>query len=151
LAYACFARILCNGWLQALPSPGACTAFLRQQRQAHPRNRASCAALAADYHAWLQQLAADQGLDLLAPPKGTRREDWVAPSYQHLGERDGLAVLRKATQPQRIAVRYARRGHARDLVRRWVKVSYFSLRDAQPGRLLVRLCPSFPFNLTVGL
>src|SRR5262245_56945318 len=150
LAYACFARILCNGWIQALQSPGACTAFLRQQRQAHTLNRAYFAALAADYHAWVQQLATEQGLDILKPPRGARREDWVAPSYQRLGQRDGLAVLLKATEPERIAVSYARRGHALDLVRRWVKVYYFYLRDAQLGRLFLRLGPYFPFSLTVS-
>jgi hypothetical protein len=147
LGYAGFDRILGNGWRQARQSPGAGTAFLQQRRQARARNRASVAALAADYPDWVQQLAADQGLDLLEPPKGTRREDWVAPSYQHLGDRDGLAVLRKATAPERIAVSYARRGHALDLARRWVQVYYFYLRDQHLGRLCLRLCPYFPFHI----
>jgi hypothetical protein len=151
LGYACFDRILCNGWIQALQSPGACTAFLHQRRQARELNRAYFAALAADYHDWVQQLAADQGLDILEPPKGTRREDWVAPYYQQLGERDGLAVLLKATEPERIVVSYARRGHALDLARRWVKVYYFYLRDQHLGRLFLRICPYFPFNVTAWL
>jgi hypothetical protein len=149
--YSCFDRILLNGFIPLLQHPGALATFLRCQRQAPTLTRAYFASLANDYHLWVQRFAQQQDLAILQPPKEARREDLVAPYFQQLAGRPGVAVILQAIEPERIAVSYAKQGHAVGLVRRWVKLYYFYLQDPQCGRMFLRLCPYFPHNLVAWL
>jgi hypothetical protein len=149
--YSCFDRILLNGFVPLLQNPGALVTFLRTQRQASDLTRRYFAQLAKDYHLWVQQFAQQHQLDILEPAKDARREDLVNPYFQQLAGRSGVAVILKATEPERIAVSYARQGHAVGLSRRWVKLYYFYLQDEHCGRMFLRLCPYFPHNLGAWL
>jgi hypothetical protein len=50
-----------------------------------------------------------------------------------------------------VAVSYPKRGHFVELAERYVNLYYFYLRDAELGRLWLRVCPYFPFNAQVCL
>jgi hypothetical protein len=150
-AYSCFDRLLLNAYIQRLMCPGGVVSFLRDQRQASAITPAYLRNISSTYHHWLQEQAQQAGLEIVQPPPGVRREDWVAPYYQQLGDQAGVAVILKCRERARIAVSYPKRGHHLELIWRYVNLYYFYLQDAQLGRLFVRLCPYFPFNAQVCL
>jgi hypothetical protein len=150
-AYSCFDRMIFNGYIPLLQHPGAVHNFLKHQRQADNLTRRYLSGISHTYHAWVDQFAQQQGLDLLELPKDARREEWVQPYFERLQGRPGIAVLVKALEPERIAVSYSKNSDAIGLTRRCVKVYYFYLQDAQAGRMFVRICPYFPFNIAVWM
>jgi hypothetical protein len=122
--------------------------FLRNQRQAQRLNRAYFAGISGDYHAWINRYAQEAGVAIVEPEKGVRREDWVEPYFQELGTRHGIAVILKAREPERIACHFAKSNDIK-VESRHVNLFYFYLNDPHCGRMFVRLCPYFPFNITV--
>jgi hypothetical protein len=67
-----------------------------------------------------------------------------------LGDRPGIAVILKAREPERMAVHRAKSGEL-TVERRHVDLYYFYLQDRQCGRMFLRICPYFPFNIRVWL
>jgi len=152
-SYSCFDRMICNGSLQQFQHTkraGTIVWFLRTQRQAPPLTRAYFAKISRDYHEWLTHYAQEKGIDIVEPPDDIRREDWVEPYYQQLGKRHGVAVILKAREPERIAVHFAKYNKIA-VERRFVNLYYFYLQDPQCGRMFLRLCPYFPFNIRIWL
>jgi hypothetical protein len=152
-SYSCFDRIICNGCMQQFQHSkrsGSIVWFLRTQRQAPPLTRAYFAKLSRDYHVWLTHHAQEKGIDIVEPPADIRREDWVEPYYQQLGKRQGIAVILKAREPERIAVHFAKSNDI-TVERRYVNLYYFYLHDEHYGRMFLRLCPYFPFNIRLWL
>jgi hypothetical protein len=152
-SYSCFDRMICNGCLQQFQHSkrhGTIAWFLRTQRQAPRLNRAYLAKVSSDYHEWLTHYAQDKRLDVVEPPADVRREDWVEPYYQQLGQREGIAVILKVREPERIVVHFAKSNHLA-VEQRYVNLYYFYLQDAQCGRMFLRLCPYFPFNIRLWL
>ena len=90
-------------------------------------------------------------MQIVEPPKGVRREDWVEPFYQRLGTRFGIAVILKSRENARIAVSYptASGGNRIEVYTRFVWQYYFYLRDQDWGRMFLRICPYFPFNARI--
>ena len=150
-SYSCFDRLILKGQINSLQRPGSVVWFLKNQRQAPFLDRAYFAKISRDYHLWVEDFARQQGLDIVEPEKRIRREEYVEPYYQRLGGRPGVAVILKAREPERFAVSYARQGFRIDLDRRWANVYSFYLQDPRAGRLFLRVCPYFPFNLCVWL
>src|SRR3954454_7990506 len=93
LDYACFDRILLNGVIQVLQNPACVVGFLKEKRQATRVTPAYFKAISTDYHHFLQALAEKREVAILQPPKGVRREEWVAPFYERLQGQHGLAVI----------------------------------------------------------
>lgn len=52
--------------------------------------------------------ALEKDFPIIEPEKDVRREDWVEPYYQQLGERPGIAVILKCREWERIVVHFAR-------------------------------------------
>jgi hypothetical protein len=144
--YSCFDRILCLGGVQAFQRAPFVVHFLREHRQARPITPAFLRGISADYHRWLADKAARDGVPIVEPPAGVRREDWVQPYFEHYGSRPGTAVILKCRERARVAVSLPSRGCFVALQFRHVQVYYFYHNDPQCGRLFVRLCPYFPFN-----
>jgi len=155
--YSCFDRIILNGMIrpfQHTACGGTVRWFLREKRQI-TCSRAAFARIANDYHDWIDQYAADQHLDILQPQQDTdllkiEREDLVEPHFQNLGQREGVAVILKLREPERIACYQARTDDIA-ILRRNVLLYYFYLKDQHCGRMFLRICPYFPFNITVWL
>jgi hypothetical protein len=108
--YSCFDRLILHGSIRSFHHTacgGTVRWFLRERRQL-TCSRASFGRIANDYHDWIDQYAADQHLDLLQPQPDTdllkvSREDLVEPFFQNLGQREGVAVILKLREPERIA------------------------------------------------
>lgn len=150
-SYSCFDRILLNGSIlpfQHTQRAGTIRWFLRNHRQAQRLNRAYFAGISREYCGWIDRYAQEAGVAIIQPEKNVRREEWVEPYFQELGSRDGLAVILKAREPERIVCHYARSNEIK-VERRFVNLYYFYLNDPHCGRMFVRLCPYFPFNLCV--
>jgi len=149
--YACCDRILLNGAIQVLQIPVRAVAFLRQRRLADRVTPAYLRAISADYHHFVQALAEQRHVEIVQPPKGVRRDEWVEPFYQQLLGQPGIAVILKSRENARVAVSFPRRGDQVELLSRCVQLYYFYLQDRDFGRMFVRVCPYFPFNARVCL
>jgi len=149
-SYSCFDRMILNGFIPAFQHSkraGTIHWFLHTQRQAKKVDRAYFRRLSGNYHQWVQEYAAAQGIEIVVPKK-VRREDWVEPYFQNLGGQPGIAVILKARERERIALHLPSCNQlAVDF--RNVDLYYFYLDDPQCGRMFVRICPYFPFNVRV--
>jgi len=150
--YSCFDRIILNGCI--LPfmhtkRAGTIWWFLRTHRHIEP-SRAAFAGISRDYHEWVRGHAQQTGVDIVEPEKGTCREELVDPYFRQLGQRTGVAVILKAREPERVAWHFAQANRVA-VDRRNVDLYYFYLNDPQCGRMYVKICPYFPFNISVWL
>ena len=149
--YHCFDRILCYARVPAFLNMGSAVQFLKTHRQASRLNPAFFRNISNEYHGWLEEQVQQAGLPLVDAPAdpNIRRHDWVQPYYRQLGNRAGVAVILKARESARVIVS-DRNGYLQP-ANRFVNLYYFYLRDPQCGRLFVRLCPYFPFNVQLCL
>ena len=150
-SYECFDRILLNAIIQILQYPASVVGFLKDKRGLSTITPSYFKAVSTDYHRFVQDLAQQRGLQIVEPPKGVRRDEWVEPFYQQLRGQPGIAVILKSRENARIAVSYPRQGHHVELCNRFVWQYYFYLQDPDFGRMFLRLCPYFPFNARVCL
>jgi hypothetical protein len=144
--YSCFDRILLNGVIQVLQNPACVVGFLKEKRQASRVTPAYFRAISTDYHHFVQAFAERRGVEIVQPPKGVRREEWVEPFYQQLQGQSGIAVILKSREIARVAVSSPRQGDHVELLNRFVQQYYFYLQDPDFGRMFVRVCPYFPFS-----
>src|SRR5688572_3121072 len=152
-SYSCFDRIICNGSvLQFVHTKraGSIIWFLRTHRQVKQINRACLTKISGAYHDWLESYVQEAGIDIVEPEGDVRREDLVQPYYRQLGRRSGVAVILRAREPERMVVHFAKSNQVA-VECRHVNLYYFYLQDAQCGRMFVRICPYFPFNIRVWL
>jgi len=151
--YSCFDRMLLNAVVQPMQQPAMIVGFLDKCRQVPSISKAYFRGVSEDYHRFVGRLAATQHVQIVEPPKGVRREEWVEPFYQRFGSRFGIAVILKSRENARIAVSYptARGGNRIEVYTRFVWQYYFYLRDQDWGRMFLRICPYFPFNARVCL
>jgi hypothetical protein len=149
--YSCFDRILLNGVIQVLQNPACVVGFLKEKRQADRVTPASFKAISADYHHFVRAFAEQRHVEILVPPKGVRREEWVEPFYQRLQGQPGMAVILKARENARVAVSSPQQGDHVELLNRFVQQYYFYLQDRDFGRMFLRICPYFPFSARICL
>jgi hypothetical protein len=143
--YSCFDRILCNGIIQPLQNGWNVRDFFERRGQAVDKK--FLVAMSVKYHHWVAQEAAAQAIDIVEPEKEVRREELVQPYFERLQGRHGLAVILRCREPERIAVCYSKCDNFVELARRWVKLYYFYIQHPQCGRMFLRVCPHFPFNV----
>jgi hypothetical protein len=151
--YSCFDRMILNGCI--LPfmhteRAGTICWFLQTHRHIEQLSRAAFAKISRDYHEWVREHAQQTGVEIVEPEKGIRREDLVEPYFRQLGQRTGVAMIVKAREPERLAWYHAKT-HKIAVDRRHVDLYYFYLNDPQCGRMYVKICPYFPFNISVWL
>jgi hypothetical protein len=151
--YSCFDRILLNGCILPFSHTergGTIRWFLKTHRHIDCLSRAAFGKISHDYHGWVGSFAHQAGVEIVLPEKDDRREDIVAPYFRQLGGRTGVAVILKAREPERVAWHYATTDQIA-VLRRYVDLYYFYLNDPQCGRMFVKVCPYFPFNISVWL
>jgi hypothetical protein len=143
--------MLLNAVVQPMQQPARIVGFLDKCRQVPSITKAYFRSVSEDYHRFVTRLAAAQRVQIVEPPKGVRREDWVEPYYQRLGTRFGIAVILKSRENARIAVSYptASGGNRIEVYTRFVWQYYFYVRDQDWGRMFLRICPYFPFNARI--
>jgi hypothetical protein len=149
--YSCFDRLLLHGYIRALYSGGSVVSFLRQRRGAKLVSPSYLKYISSEYHAQVEQLAFRQGLEIVTPPDDVRRHDWVEPYFQQLGPHTGLAVILKCREKARVAACYPSRNYHIEPAWRFVNLYYFYLQDELLGRMFLRVCPYFPFDVQVYL
>ena len=151
LQYSCFDRMLLNAVVQPMQRPAMIVGFLDKCKHVPSITKAYFRGISEDYHRFVGQLASAQGVQIVEPPKGVRREDWVEPFYKAFGQRFGIVVILKSRENARVAVSYPtpRGGNRIEVCTRFVWQYYFYLRDHEWGRMFLRICPYFPFNARV--
>ena len=151
LQYSCFDRMLLNAVVQPMQRPALIVGFLDKRKHVPSITRAYFRQVSEDYHRFVGQMASAQGVQIVEPPKGVRREDWVEPFYTAFGRRFGIVVILKSRENARVAVSYPTPsgGNRIEVCTRFVWQYYFYLRDREWGRMFLRICPYFPFNARV--
>jgi hypothetical protein len=150
-SYSGFDRILFNAIIQPLQQPPIVVGYLDKIRKAPPLSPKYFRQISQDYHRWVEDMAQSQGLRIVEPPKGIRREDWVEPFYRRLRSPATIAVILKSRENARVAVSYPTKtgGHRIELYSRFVWQYYFYVQDVDFGRMFLRICPYFPFNARI--
>jgi hypothetical protein len=157
-SYSCFDRLILNGGIgcfQHSKRGGTIRWFLENRRHARRVCHAYFTQISGKYHEWIADYAHQQALDIVEPPKkidgeDVRREQWVEPYFQKLGSNHGVAVILKARESERIAWHYAK-ANSIEVAHRFVNLYYFYIHDAYLGRMFLRICPYFPFNIRVWI
>src|SRR5579859_5801033 len=151
LQYACFDRMLLNAVVQPMQRPAFIVGFLDKCKHVPSITRAYFRQASEDYHEFVAELAVKQRIQIVEPPKGVRREDWVEPFYKSFGRRFGIVVILKSRENARVAVSYATPsgGNRIEVCTRFVWQYYFYLRDQDWGRMFLRISTYFPFNARV--
>jgi hypothetical protein len=146
--YRCFDRVLFNVFVPAWQCAAVLVGLLTKSRNVPAISRAYLKSVSEEYHAKVKTLAAEQGVAIVQPPKGVRRDEWVEPYYRRLRGRAGIAVILKNREAARIAVSYPTKsgGYHLELLQRFVDQYYFYIQDADFGKMFLRLCPYLPFN-----
>jgi hypothetical protein len=152
-SYSCFDRLILHGGVQKFQRSfqgGNIVWFLRNHFDGRWVDRALFGEISSGYHDWVKGYAQQAGLDIVEPDKDGRREQLVEPYFQQLGVHAGVAVILKAREKERIAVHWSG-GDKIGVQERYVNLYYFYLQDPQCGRMFLRICPYFPFNIRVWL
>jgi hypothetical protein len=149
--YRCFDRMLCSARVQHFHFPAAVCGYLMRRHQVRTVTASLLKSISAEYHAWLESTAEQRGIPLVEPPREVRRTDWVQPYFDQLGGRDGVAVILRVREQERIAVGYPSRGNLVELAQRFINLYYFYLQHPTCGRMWLRLSPYFPFPARVCL
>jgi hypothetical protein len=149
--YSCFDRMLLNAIVQPMQRPALIVGYLDKCKHVPSISRAYFRQVSEGYHQFVADLAVKQRIQIVEPPKGVRREDWVEPFYKSFGRRFGIVVILKSRENARVAVSYATPsgGNRIEVCTRFVWQYYFYLRDRDWGRMFLRICPYFPFNARV--
>ena len=106
LQYSCFDRMLLNAVVQPMQQPALIVGFLDKCKHVTSITKAYFRQVSEDYHRFVAQMASAQGVQIVEPPKGVRREDWVEPFYKAFGRRFGIVVILKSRENARVAVSY---------------------------------------------
>lgn len=146
--YSCFDRMLLNAIVQPMQRPALIVGYLDKCKHVPSLTKAYFRQVSDDYHRFVGQLALRHGVQIVEPPKGVRREDWVEPFYKTFGRHFGIVVILKSRENARVAVSYPTSGGGNriEVCTRFVWQYYFYLRDHDWGRMFLRICPYFPFN-----
>ncbi|HZO27653.1 MAG TPA: hypothetical protein VFH48_16880 [Chloroflexota bacterium] len=106
----CWDRIVLNGYLDRLQRPENVVYFFREVVGAPSVTPEVLASRTGPYRAWVDRYAAEQGIPVLAAPKGVRKEEVVAPYYRRLrGEEEGVACILTSLEQARTFVSYTPR------------------------------------------
>jgi hypothetical protein len=146
--YSCFDRLVLNVIVPAWQCAAVLVGLLQKSRGVQAISRAYLKSVSEEYHAMVQSLAVAQGIPVVQPPKGVRRDEWVEPFYRRLHGQNGIAVILKNREGARVAVSYPTKsgGYHLELCHRFVDQYYFHLQDPDFGPMFLRLCPYLPFN-----
>jgi hypothetical protein len=148
--YRCFDRILLNGLIQPFQQPERVVGFFSTYRDLYPVSKPVLKDIAAQYQRWVTAQARAWRAPIVDAPAG-RRDAFVEPYFRR-AKPDQVVVIVKGREPARIltAIGKADRWHLQ-YAKRWVDHYNFYVRDAEWGRMFVRLCPYFPFSARVCL
>jgi len=159
-AYTAWDRIVLNGYLDRLQRPENVVYFFREVVGAPCITPEVLMSRTAPYRAWVTRHAEEQGIPLLAAPKGVRKEEVVAPYYRQLQGEEGVACILTSVEQGRTFVSYTPRhappsGDGRyrliHAARKRFLHYYFYLLDPVLGPMSLRVGTFLPFTLACFL
>jgi hypothetical protein len=158
--YSCLDRIVLHGYLMGLQRPEQLVYFF------HDVVRIACieprvlAGRTAEYRTWLERFTQEQGIPVLAAPKGARKEDLVRPYYGRLGPAEGIACVLTSLETSRAFISYTpqRPPRSGDPNHRRIEAGrkrflhvYWYVWDPIMGPMSLRVASYLPFTITCYL
>jgi hypothetical protein len=158
--YSCLDRIVLHGYLMGLQRPEQLVYFF------HDVVRIACieprvlAGRTAEYRTWLERFTREQGIPVLAAPKGARKEDLVRPYYGRLGPAEGIACVLTSLETSRTFISYTpqRPPRSGDPNHRRIEAGrkrflhvYWYVWDPIMGPMSLRVASYLPFTITCYL
>ena len=159
--YTCLDRIVLNGYLERLQRPENIVYFFREVVGIGCIEPAVLAGRTERYRAWVEQYTREQGIPVLVPPRGARKEDLARAYYDgRLGPKEGVACVLASLETSRTFISYPPRRPAQGggadyrhigTGRKRFLHYYWYVRDPVMGPMSLRVATYLPFTITCYL
>ena len=158
--YTCLDRIVLHGYLTGLQRPEQLVYFFHDVVGVACIEPKVLLGRTSAYRAWVDQYTMGQGIQVLAAPKGVRKEEVVRPYYGKLGPREGIACVLTSLETNRTFISYTPRQTPRsgDVNYRRIEAGrkrflhlYWYVWDPIMGPMSLRVATYLPFTLTCYL
>ncbi len=155
--YTCWDRIVLNGYIERLQRPENLIYFFHDVVGVSCIEPAVLEQRTNAYKAWVRRITEEQGIPILAAPRGVRKEELVEPYYRRLKSAEGVACVLTSMEQGRTFVSYSpfRKPPSGDAAYRLIKACrkqfqhyYWYVLDPIMGPMSVRVATYFPFNVT---
>jgi hypothetical protein len=156
-AYTCWDRIVLTGYIERLQRPENLIYFFHDIVGVDCIEPAVLEQRTNAYKAWVRRITEEQGIPILAAPRGVRKEELVEPYYRRLKSAQGVACVLTSMEQGRTFVSYTpfRKPPSGDAAYRLIKACrkqfqhyYWYVLDPIMGPMSVRVASYFPFNVT---
>jgi len=156
-AYSCWDRIVLAGYIERLQRPQNLIYFVHDIVGVDCIEPAVLEQRTNAYKAWVRRFTEEQGIPILAAPRGVRKEELVEPYYRRLKSAEGVACVLTSMEQGRTFVSYSpfRKPPSGDAAYRLIKACrkqfqhyYWYVLDPIMGPMSVRVATYFPFNVT---
>ena len=158
--YTCLDRIVLHGYLAGLQRPEQLVYFFHTVVGIACIEPAVLAGRTAAYRAWIARYTQEQGIPVLAAPKGARKEGLVRPCYGRLGANEGIACVLTGLENGRTFISYTPRRPPRggnpdyrriETGRKRFLHYYWYVWDPVMGPMSLRVASYLPFTVTCYL
>jgi hypothetical protein len=158
--YSCLDRIVLHGYLMGLQRPEQLVYFFHDVVGIACIEPRVLAGRTAEYRTWLERFTQEQGIPVLAAPKGARKEDLVRPYYGRLGPAEGIACVLTSLETSRTFISYTpqRPPRSGDPNHRRIEAGrkrflhvYWYVWDPITGPMSLRVASYLPFTITCYL
>jgi hypothetical protein len=158
--YTCLDRIVLHGYLTGLQRPEQLVYFFRDVGGVACIEPSVLQGRTTAYRTWVERATQEQGIPVLAAPKGVRKEELVRPSYGRLGSREGVACVLTSLETNRTFISYTPRRAPRsgDATYRRIEAGrkrflhyYWYVWDPVMGPMSLRVATYLPFTITCYL
>src|SRR6266849_2739035 len=155
--YTCWDRIVLNGYLERLQRPENLVHFFHEVAGIACIEPAVLEQRTIAYKTWVRRVTDDEGIPVLAAPKGVRKEDLVEPYYRRVKGAEGVVCVLTSMEQGRTFVSYTprRTPPSGDGNYRFIKACrkqflhyYWYVLDPIMGPMSIRVATYFPFNVT---
>ena len=159
-AYTCLDRIVLPGYLMGLQRPEQVVHFFREVVGIRCIEPAVLAGRTEVYRRWVEQYSLEQGIPVIVPASGVRKEQLVQPYYGRLGPTEGIACVLASLETSRTFISYAPKRpppsgdpayrHIGTGRKRFVHY-YWYVWDPIMGPMSLRVATYLPFTITAYL
>ena len=155
--YTCWDRIVLNGYIERLQRPENLIHFFHEVADVACIEPAVLEQRTNAYKTWVRRVTDDEGIPVLAAPKGVRKEDLVEPYYRRVKGAAGVVCVLTSMEQGRTFVSYTprRTPPSGDGNYRFIKTCrkqflhyYWYVLDPIMGPMSIRVATYFPFNVT---
>ena len=155
--YRCWDRIVLNGYIERLQRPENLIHFFHDVVGVACIEPAVLEQRTNAYKTWVRRVTDDEGIPVLAAPKGVRKEDLVEPYYRRVKGAAGVVCVLTSMEQGRTFVSYTprRTPPSGDGNYRFIKACrkqflhyYWYVLDPIMGPMSIRVATYFPFNVT---